>query len=88
MGNLSRLVESAVAVAAMIERDRDEGVPVIRRSVLVEGFDEPVDEPAALIVLVGVLESGDGFEDLAVGPIGGPGPFEMPPALDAIVTDE
>ena len=88
MGQLIGLVETAFALAPVIKRDRHEPVPRFRGGMMVEGRREPVDQPRTLMKLVPILEPDDGFPNLPLGPITGPGPLEIPLSFEAMVTNK
>jgi len=72
----------------MIERNRDKGMPFARLRMLIEGLRQPADQSRLLIIFVAVLEADNGFADLALGAVTGPGPFKMPLFLHAMIAQE
>ena len=82
------LIEAAFPAAAVKERDRDEGIPLLATGMAIKGLGQPFDQARILEILVPVLEANDGVEDLAVGLVTGAGPLEMPVVLATTLADE
>ncbi len=72
----------------MIERNRHERMPWARLRMLVKGLGQPLDQPPLLVILIAILETNDGFADLALRAVSGACPFEMPLFLRTIVANE
>ena len=86
--HLAGLVKSALPMPSMIERNRDERVPFAGLGMAVKGLGQPSDQRPLLVILVPILEADNGVEDLPLGAITGPRPFEMPCSLRTMGTKE
>jgi len=72
----------------MVERHRDESVPLAGSDMVVEGLGQPVDQPRPLIIFVAVLETDNGIPHLPLGAIAGSRPLEMPGSISTVGATE
>jgi hypothetical protein len=72
----------------MIEWHRHQRVPIIPARMRLEGFHQPLHQPGPLVELVPILEADDRLAHLALRPIPGPRPLEMPLAIGAVRANE
>jgi len=82
------LIKTALPASAMVKRHGNQSIPVVIASMAVIGLGQPIDQLRVAIMLVSVFESDHRFEHLALRPIPGPGPLEMPDMLGAFVAGE
>ena len=72
----------------MVERHRDERVPLAGLGMFVKGLGQPSDQPPLLVIFVPVLEADNRVEDLPLRAITRSRPLEMPLFLQTMVANE